>query len=715
MPGREAARANAFNQEAHSATSRALKIGWISPSDEFPRELATSFDVEVFAAANSIDFERCLGIFVPLLNQSDLPRLQEVLTLRGRSSCAVLAYTNDIHLAAQWIRQLDVPCDDLVPREYLRDLAELKLHSLARYRERETHVRERLKQAEQAFWSEAEKRRRHQRAMQLHTATISVLSGSRAIAEGNLEEAISQAGAAVCEGLNVEHSTVWIYTPDYRRVRCVGRFRNGERIACLGDELSDVDFPNYFAALEASRVCGINDTTKDERGRELGEGRGPEPPVRAFLASGFYVRGQKIGVLRADDLKQPRDWTLEEENFLASVADLLALAFEVRERRSTEDALRQSEQKLRLVLENAREFAFLLLDDNGRIQECSSGAELMLGYSEGEMIGQPGALIFTEEDRQAGVPEMEIIRTRNEGPTPDERWHRRKDGTHFWASGFTYPLRDSAGATHGFVKIMRDVTERKLMEQRIKAQNDLLEERVNERTRQLQTANEQMEGFCYTVSHDLRAPLRSMESFSTVLLEDYSSQLDAEGRDLLQRIRASAQRMDTLINDLLDYSRVARAPILQEAVSLDDIVHDALRDLDTFLREHHAEVSIEQPLPIVCGSRPVLLHVMTNLLSNAAKFAKTNNPPRIKVFTSRQGEWQKVFVQDNGIGIAPEHQERIFRIFERLHQTHEFPGTGVGLAIVQKSIERLGGRAGVESIPGAGSTFWFELKSPRAI
>src|SRR5207253_6195224 len=138
---------------------------------------------------------------------------------------------------------------------------------------------------------------------------------------------------------------------------------------------------------------------------------------------------------RADDLKERRDWTLEEENFVASVADLLALAFEVRERRSTEDALKQSEQKLRLVLENAREFAFLLLDDNGRIQECSSGAELMLGYSEGEMIGQPGALIFTEEDRQAGVPEMEIIRTRNEGPTPDERWHRRRDGTHFWASG----------------------------------------------------------------------------------------------------------------------------------------------------------------------------------------------------------------------------------------------------------------------------------------
>jgi signal transduction histidine kinase len=202
-----------------------------------------------------------------------------------------------------------------------------------------------------------------------------------------------------------------------------------------------------------------------------------------------------------------------------------------------------------------------------------------------------------------------------------------------------------------------------------------------------------------------------MHSFSSILLDEYAGQLGEEALNLLQRVKSSAERMDQLIHDLLDYSRVNRAPVESGPVELEQIVRDALRDLETVLGERDATVRIESPLPVVCENRSVLLHVVANLLSNAAKFARPGVPPEIRIFSSRHERFERISIQDNGIGIAPAHQERIFRIFERLNHAAEVPGTGVGLAIVQKSIERLGGRSGVDSVPGQGSTFWIELPS----
>ncbi len=227
-----------------------------------------------------------------------------------------------------------------------------------------------------------------------------------------------------------------------------------------------------------------------------------------------------------------------------------------------------------------------------------------------------------------------------------------------------------------------------------------LEQRVEERTTELQS-------FAYSVSHDLRAPLRAIQGFADALLEDYATDLDLVGQDYAKRVATAAQRMDTLIQDLLIYSRLSRDDIQLKPISLTHILGDVLTQLEVLLQD--ADINISQPLPDVIGHYSTLVQIVSNLVANAAKFVTPSTHPTINIWTEKRDHMVRLWVEDNGIGIAPEHQERIFRIFERLHGVETYPGTGVGLAIVQKAIVRLQGRVGVESTLGQGSKFWIEL------
>jgi len=236
-----------------------------------------------------------------------------------------------------------------------------------------------------------------------------------------------------------------------------------------------------------------------------------------------------------------------------------------------------------------------------------------------------------------------------------------------------------------------------------------LNEDLTVRAEQLSEANRELESFCYTVAHDLRAPLRAVEGLTAGLVDDFGEHLDASGHEQAARIRGAAARMDQMIQELLAYSRLSFIQLDLAPVRLEEIVKEALAQIDFDLRAKKARLQVKRSRHSVIGHHAMLVQVVSNLISNAVKFCAEGVTPEVIVREERMGEFVRLWVEDNGIGIAPEHSERIFRIFERLHDRDHYTGTGIGLAIVQKAITRMGGQVGVESELNRGSRFWFEL------
>jgi signal transduction histidine kinase len=234
-----------------------------------------------------------------------------------------------------------------------------------------------------------------------------------------------------------------------------------------------------------------------------------------------------------------------------------------------------------------------------------------------------------------------------------------------------------------------------------------LETKVQERTVDLESANARLEAFAFSVAHDLRAPLRGMHGLAQALVEDYGDRLDDTGRDFARRLVGEATSMDALIQDLLAYGRLSHVQLAVGLVNLDEVVAAAVHAVRDDAAQAAAAIEVAPHLPTVSGNRSVLIQVFTNLLSNAIKFG--GDHPRISIWAEHRNQMAHVWVEDQGIGIAPQHHDRIFGMFERLHGVESYPGTGVGLAIVRKGVERLGGRVGVDSAVGRGSRFWVEL------
>jgi PAS domain S-box-containing protein len=415
---------------------------------------------------------------------------------------------------------------------------------------------------------------------------------------------------------------------------------------------------------------------------------------------------------------------------------LLALVYylvkrDIDERLKAEKTLRRSEARFRRIVEaNILGFAFVNLSD-GEIITANQAFLQILGYTQeelfsGELSGQEiTPPEYLERDRQ------KILQVQQSGYcSPFEKEYIRKDGSRVPVLIGAALLEESNKDECVFFTL--DLTKQKAAEIEIRQLNETLEHRVQERTAQLEEANQELEAFSYSVSHDLRAPLRAMQGFAQVLLEDCADHLDAFGQDYAQRIVAAASRMDTLNNELLAYSRLSRTEIRLRPLSLSTVVAEALAQISDEIEGKRALVRVEEPLPEVMAHHTTLVQLVTNLLANAIKFVSPGVVPEVRIW-AEEAEGDKgdlgeilnlkskiqnpkskirLWVEDNGIGIAPEYQERIFRVFERLHGVDIYPGTGIGLAIVRKGVERMGGNFGVESQIGQGSRFWIEL--PKA-
>ena len=327
--------------------------------------------------------------------------------------------------------------------------------------------------------------------------------------------------------------------------------------------------------------------------------------------------------------------------------------------------------------------------------------ETTLGYTASELKAKSLIEFVHPEDRTSTSEHLTRLKL-GSSPAYFENRYLCRDGSFRWL-GWTAAPFESEQLVYIFA---RDITARKAAENEIQSLNVELERRISDLTE----INNELEAFNYSISHDLRAPLRSIRSFAQFLREDAGEQLGSEKEDYLRRVESAAKYMDILLLDLLQYSRLSRSELLLVPVDLELAMNDVLSSIDPEVKEKKAEVRIRTPLPTVMAHPATLRQIVYNLVANGLKFVMPQTRPTVEIWAEKQPGVVRVWVADEGIGIAPQYHKKIFGLFQRLHSHESYPGTGIGLALVRRGVERMGGRIGLESELGKGSRFWFELK-----
>jgi PAS domain S-box-containing protein len=428
-----------------------------------------------------------------------------------------------------------------------------------------------------------------------------------------------------------------------------------------------------------------------------------------MLAMAIYPRVDKPYMFGMHQCSHLRVWTPEEEGLFQEIGRRLsdALTGLLMYRK-----LHDSENRYRRITEGLTDYQYSVHVENGRAVETkhSMACATVTGYTLEEFAADPHLWIrmVVPEDHEPVIEHIQQILSGKETP-PIEHRICRKDGEIRWVRDTTILFKDATGNLLSYDGVIKDITERKRAEEAIHNLNQELEQRVFDRTAQLETAIKEHEEFTYSMAHDLRAPLRHVEGFMELLHQKIAPTLDEQSEHYMATIADAARRMGTLIDNLLSFSQLGRRKLAKRPVNLDYLVHDVIRELAPTAqgRDIHWHVA---DLPRVVGDRELLRLVLVDLISNALKFTRSRQQADIEIgYAPGEENETVIYVRDNGVGFDMQYVNKLFGVFQRLHRVEEFEGTGIGLANVRRIINRHGGRTWAEGKINQGATFYFSL------
>ncbi len=438
------------------------------------------------------------------------------------------------------------------------------------------------------------------------------------------------------------------------------------------------------------------------------EAEGEPLEFDAFLGIPLVMDGEVQGVLGLAALTGGYNETLLPalKPVAESCNSILQSHRRNRRRRMSEEALRGSRDEMRQLIKAMPDIAWTACPD-GSLDGYNRRFYEYTGLEEGAGRSWAWKGVVHQDDLPK-VLETWNLALQEGRPVEMEYRLRRADGAYRWHSSRARPVRDSQGQVRKWIGTMLDITQRKEAECRLVEAKETMERHVRERTAQLETANRELEAFTYSVSHDLRAPLRAMDGFSQALLKEYGGALDADGKEYLKRIVSASKKMSGLIEALLRLSRLTRASLHKKTIDLTAMCKSIAEELQQREPEREIRFEIREGLEAF-GDPHLIQDVLQNFLENAWKFTKHRKPALIEVGYHREGGKKAFFVRDNGVGFDMNYVEKLFGAFQRLHRVDDYPGTGIGLASIQRILHRHGGNAWAEAEEGKGATFFFTL------
>ena len=469
-----------------------------------------------------------------------------------------------------------------------------------------------------------------------------------------------------------------------------------------GPSLDAQRYPAYFAALADNRALAACEATTDPRTVQMAEPYLIPMHITSLLDAPIWLDGRVVGVVCHEHIGEPRIWREEDVAFAGSMGDFAAMAMS----QARYQRVASARERLKRIIDATPDLVAIMAPDGCLIQMNPAGRRLLgvdahadiCSYRSQDFLGEETVYLLDTEIRPALLAA---------GRWTGEATLREGTAQALPVSVVALAHRDAQGQLDYFSVILRDLSAQKAIQRDIEALNSELEARVRARTQALEIANRNLESFAYSVSHDLKAPLRGIEGYSRLLAAEYGDALPEGAREYTHLIRRASERMDRMIEDILAYSRVQMREFHPQPVDVRELVCRLLAEFEPQLR---AEVVFEQDIEagVLETDRDGLMQILRNYLTNALKFSRCASPPRIRIEGRRVGRGYRFAVVDNGVGFDMRYHDRIFEIFHRLPGDDESDGTGIGLALVARAAERLNGRVWADSAPGRDTAFYFE-------